>query len=73
MQFSLFLFRVSLEVLDDGVTPKPPKDAISDGLPKLYVNQHCILKVLGSTLDVDDHYNLVLRDSEGNILDPNNL
>ncbi len=69
--FSSSFDSVSLEVLSDGITPKPPKDAIGDGLPKLYINQHCVLKVLGSTLDVDNQYNIVLRDSEGNILDPN--
>ena len=43
-----------------------------DPITKLYINQHCLLKVLGSTVDVDDQYNILLRDAEGNILDPNN-
>ena len=65
------LSSVSLEVLEDGITPKPPKDSMNDGLPKLYVHHNAILKIFGSTLDVDDRYNLVLFDSEGNQLEPN--
>jgi len=72
MTFVFVLNSVSLEVLEDGITPKLPRDAINDGLSKLYINQHCLLKVLGSTVDVDDQYNILLRDAEGNILDPNN-
>lgn len=64
--------RVSLEVLDDGITPKSPKDSINDGLPKLYVNHNAFLKVLGCTLDVDiENLKPILFDKEGNQVDPN--
>jgi len=45
--------RVSLEVLEDGVTPKPPSDSWDDDLPKLYIQRGAFMKVLGGTLDVD--------------------
>jgi len=62
---------VSLEVLEDG-KPKPPKDAMNDGLPKLYVNHNGFMKVLGCTLDVDvDNMIPILYDPSGNVLDPN--
>lgn len=61
-----------MEVLDDGVTPKPPGESENDGLPKLYVHHNAFMKVLGCTLDVDE-VNMVplLYDREGNKLDPN--
>jgi hypothetical protein len=62
---------VSLEVLDDG-TPRPPDQALKDGLPKLYVQEHAFMKVLGCTLDVDEEQILpILYDREGNLMDPN--
>jgi len=62
---------VSLEVLDDG-TPKPPKDSVDDGLPKLYISHNGFMKVLGCKLDVDvDNMKPVLYDSSGNVMDPN--
>ena len=62
---------VSLEVLEDGVTPKSPEDSENDGLPKLYVHHNAFMKVLSCTLDVDEA-NLIplLYDREGNKLDP---
>ena len=64
--------RVSLEVLEDGETPKPPADALEDGLLKLYVHHDAVLKVLGATLDVDEERLVpILYDKEGNIMDPN--
>jgi len=72
----LFIFRVSLEVLEDGVTPKPPSDSWDDDLPKLYIQRGAFMKVLGGTLDVD--YNPEtgemtpkLFDREGYEMDPN--
>jgi hypothetical protein len=67
-----FSCSVSLEVLEDGVTPKPPEESENDGLPKLYVHRNAFMKVLGCTLDVDEE-NMVplLYDREGNKLDPN--
>jgi hypothetical protein len=63
---------VSLEVLEDGVTPKPFADAMNDGLPKLYVNSDAFLKVLGATVDIDlKELTPVLYDREGNVMDPN--
>jgi len=65
---------VSLEVLDDGTTPVPPFESMSDGKRKLYLHQSAILKVLGGTLDValkDDAFTPVLYDREGNEMDPN--
>jgi len=63
--------RVSLELLEDG-TPKPPKDSIDDGLPKLYVHHNAFLKVLGATLDVNtETISPILYDREGNVMDPN--
>ena len=63
---------VSLELLEDGETPKPPKDSWEDGLPKLYIHHNGFMKVLGCTLDVDiDNMKPVLYDSEGLVKDPN--
>jgi len=72
---------VSLEVLEDGTTPVPPMQSMSDGKRKLYLHQSAILKVLGCTLDVqqvDDGTDTdttvitpVLYDREGNLMDPN--
>jgi hypothetical protein len=63
---------VSLEVLEDGVTPKPPVDSMNDGLPKLYVSGNAFLKVLGAKLDVDTENVIpILYDREGNVMDPN--
>lgn len=69
--FSFSKKRVSLELLEDG-TPKPPKDSIDDGLPKLYVNHNGFMKVLGCTLDVDiEKMKPILYDAAGNVKDPN--
>jgi hypothetical protein len=63
---------VSLEVLDDGVTPKPPTESDDDDLKKLYVHHNAFMKVLGCTLDVDkERFEPLLYDREGNKLDPN--
>jgi hypothetical protein len=63
---------ISLEVLDDGVTPKPPNESEHDGLKKLYVHHNAFMKVLGCTLDVDkESFEPLLFDREGNKLDPN--
>lgn len=62
---------VSLELLDDGVTPKSPLDAFEDGLPKLYIHHSAFLKVLGATIDTNTKGDIVLFDREGNRLDPN--
>jgi hypothetical protein len=63
----------SLELLADGVTPKPPVDSMNDGLPKLYIHHDGFMKVLGGTVDVDlDTMKLTLYDREGNVMDPNN-
>jgi hypothetical protein len=63
---------VSLEVLEDGVTPKAPVDAMHDGLPKLYVSGNAFLKVLGAKLDVDTEKVIpILYDREGDLMDPN--
>jgi hypothetical protein len=62
---------VSLEVDADG-NPKPPKDALDDGLPKLYVHHNAFLKVLGAKVDVDtETLAPVLFDKEGFELDAN--
>ena len=37
-------FRVSLEVMDDGVTPKAPSESMDDGLPKLYIHHAAFMK-----------------------------
>lgn len=64
---------VSLEILSDGVTPKPPSESISDGLPKLYIHHHAFMKVLGATIDLrEDGFTPYLIDREGNEMDPNN-
>jgi hypothetical protein len=63
---------VSLELLEDGVTPKAPVDAMNDGLLKLYVSGNAFLKVLGAKLDVDTEKVIpILYDREGNLMDPN--
>ena len=62
---------VSLELLEDG-TPKPPRDAMDDGLPKLYVSHNGFMKVLGCTLDIDiEKMQPVLYDPSGNEVNPN--
>lgn len=63
---------VSLDVLEDGVTPKPFLDSLHDGRPKLYVHAGAFLKVLGATVDVDpERLTPVLYDREGHRMDPN--
>lgn len=69
-------FRVSLEVLDDGVTPKPPAESWNDNLPKLYIDSGAFMKVLGGKLDVKVNKETgdivpLLFDREGNEMDPN--
>ena len=60
-----------MELLEDG-TPKPPKDSVDDGLPKLYVHHNAFLKVLGATLDVNtETISPILYDREGNVMEPN--
>lgn len=66
---------VSLEVMEDGVTPKPPADSWDDELPKLYIHQGAFMKVLGAKLDVDFNAETgdltpKLFDREGFELDP---
>mmetsp|Transcript_15933 Transcript_15933/g.27163 ORF Transcript_15933/g.27163 Transcript_15933/m.27163 type:complete len:101 (+) Transcript_15933:29-331(+) len=68
--------RVSLEVLEDGITPKPPSESWNDNLPKLYIHHNAFMKVLGGTLDVDFNAETgdltpKLFDREGNVMDPN--
>jgi hypothetical protein len=71
---------VSLEVVQvvdksDGTprwVPKPPRDSLNDGLPKLYVSSNAFFKVLGATVDVDtETLSPILHDQEGNRIDPN--
>lgn len=67
---------VSLEVLEDGVTPKPPSESWDDNLPKLYIHHAAFMKVLGGTLDVDfdsetGDLTPKLFDREGHEMDPN--
>mmetsp|Transcript_22685 Transcript_22685/g.56177 ORF Transcript_22685/g.56177 Transcript_22685/m.56177 type:complete len:240 (+) Transcript_22685:92-811(+) len=62
---------VSLEVDEEG-NPKSPKDALDDGLQKLYVHHNAFLKVLGATVDVDtEKLTPKLFDKEGFELDAN--
>jgi len=62
---------VSLEVDEEG-NPKSPRDALDDGLPKLYVHHNAFLKVLGATVDVDTkNITPILYDKEGFELDAN--
>lgn len=62
---------VSLEIDEDG-NPKSPRDALDDGLPKLYVHHNAFLKVLGATVDVNtENITPVLYDKEGFELDAN--
>lgn len=67
---------VSLEVLEDGITPKPPAESWDDGLPKLYIHSGAFMKVLGGKLDVDFNSETgdltpKLFDRQGFELDPN--
>eukprot|EP00573_Skeletonema_grethae_P011426 CAMPEP_0201709708 /NCGR_PEP_ID=MMETSP0578-20130828/58244_1 /ASSEMBLY_ACC=CAM_ASM_000663 /TAXON_ID=267565 /ORGANISM="Skeletonema grethea, Strain CCMP 1804" /LENGTH=190 /DNA_ID=CAMNT_0048198695 /DNA_START=61 /DNA_END=633 /DNA_ORIENTATION=+ len=67
---------VSLEVLEDGVTPKPPAESWNDNLPKLYIDSGAFMKVLGGKLDVKINPETgdiipLLFDREGNEMDPN--
>ena len=62
---------VSLEVDEEG-NPKSPRDALDDGLPKLYVHHNAFLKVLGAKVDVDlEKMTPILYDKEGHELDAN--
>jgi hypothetical protein len=68
--------RVSLEVMEDGVTPKSTSESWNDHLPKLYIHHSAFMKVLGGTLDVDfdsesGHLTPKLVDREGHEIDPN--
>ena len=68
--------RVSLEMMEDGVTPKPPSESMDDGLPKLYIHHAAFMKVLGGTLDVKldaetGDLTPKLVDREGHEMDPN--
>lgn len=77
LQSSLVVFqRVSLEVLEDGITPKPPIESWNDNLPKLYIHHGAFMKVLGATLDVEFNSETgelkpKLFDREGYEMDPN--
>ncbi|KAL7481355.1 hypothetical protein ACHAW6_007038 [Cyclotella cf. meneghiniana] len=67
---------VSLEVLEDGITPKPPVESWNDNLPKLYIHHGAFMKVLGATLDVEFNSETgelkpKLFDREGYEMDPN--
>jgi len=67
---------VSLEVLEDGITPKPPDESWNDNLPKLYIHHNAFMKVLGGTLDVDidtgtGSMKPLLFDRNGHAMDPN--
>lgn len=67
---------MSLEVLEDGLTPKPPSESWNDNLPKLYIQYGAFMKVLGGTLDVDFNPETgdmtpKLIDREGYEMDPN--
>jgi hypothetical protein len=67
----LHRYSVSLELNEDG-TPKSPRDALNDGLPKLYIHHNGFLKVLGATVDVDmETITPILYDREGFEMDPN--
>ena len=68
--------RVSLELLPDGITPKPPSESWNDNLPKLYIHHNAFMKVLGGTCDVEleegsGNLTPVLLDRNGFVLDPN--
>ncbi len=68
--------RVSLEVMEDGVTPKSTTESWNDNLPKLYIHSSAFMKVLGGTLDVDFNAETgqltpKLIDREGHEIDPN--
>ena len=66
---------VSLEVLSDGITPKPPSESDGDGLKKLYIHSSAFMKVLGGLMDIeiakDGSFAPSFKDREGNFLDPN--
>ena len=66
---------VSLEVLSDGITPKPPSESDGDGLKKLYIHSSAFMKVLGGLMDIeiakDGSFSPSFKDREGNVLDPN--
>lgn len=54
-----------MEVDEDG-NPKSPRDALDDGLPKLWVHHNAFIKVLGCTVDVDtENITPILYDKEG--------
>jgi len=63
---------VSLELLDDGITPKNYRDSLNDGLPKFYVHSDAIMKVLGTTVDINekDGVTPLVIDRDGNVVDP---
>ena len=63
---------VSLEIDEETGNPKSPRDALDDGLPKLYVHHNAFIKVLGATVDVDtENITPVLYDKNGFKMDAN--
>jgi len=64
---------VSLEVKEDGKTPKNHRDSIDDGLLKLYIHSDAVMKVLGCTIDIDDKdgFTPLVYDRDGVLVDPN--
>ena len=73
---SRLIQRVSLEVMEDNVTPKSTTESWNDNLPKLYIHHAAFMKVLGGTLDLDfdaetGQLTPKLIDREGHEMDPN--
>jgi len=41
-----------MDLVAPTMVPKPPTKSWNDGLPKLYIHQNGLLKVLGATIDI---------------------
>lgn len=56
---------------DQSIEPNDTSTSNAPTVPTLYVSANAFLKVLGSTVDIDENFSPILYDKEGNRMDPN--